>query len=57
MEKAYDNVNRNLLWKDLQQMLPEENELILDLQRMYEGLTARVQGTKGRLIIINKGVK
>ena len=57
MEKAYDNVDRTILWTDLHKLLQGEEELIRDIQRMYEGLQARVQGTQGKLININKGVK
>ena len=58
MEKAYDNVARDILWPDLLHMLaPEDQGILADILKMYEGLQASVIGGTGQNISITKGVK
>ena len=56
LEKAYDNVDRSMMWEDLNKMIPNTH-LIWDLQRMYENLRATIIGGEGTRIPLNKGVK
>lgn len=60
LEKAYDRVNREVLWATLEQELGVPVELMGQIREMYRGVRARVKGAEGVSAVeipVREGVK